>query len=114
MISDILHGNQEDLINWARTRSAWDLPSKKMLLRKAWHALTPNGVLIVYDPLIDDGRMQPHGLLSSLNMLIETAGGFEYTSAECMKWMHEAGFLTTRVEPLGDLHTAVIGTKHPA
>jgi hypothetical protein len=54
-----------------------------------------------------DGRMRPHGLLSSLNMLIETAGGFEYTSAERMKWMHEAGFLTARVEPLGDLHTAV-------
>ena len=40
------------------------------------------GALIVYDPLIDDRRrVRAHALLSSLNMLIETAGGFEYTAA---------------------------------
>jgi hypothetical protein len=28
----------------------------------------------------------------SLNMLIETPGGFDYTGAECREWMREAGF----------------------
>jgi SAM-dependent methyltransferase len=101
-----------DVLVMGRILHNWDLPSKKMLLRKAWQALTPGGVIIVYDPLIDDGRLQPHGLLSSLNMLIETAGGFEYTASECSEWMREAGFFAIRSESLGDLHTAVIGTKH--
>ena len=33
-------------------------------------------------------------------MLIETPGGFDYTGADCSGWMKEAGFSTTRVEPL--------------
>jgi hypothetical protein len=28
----------------------------------------------------------------SLNMLIETAGGFDFTGADCQAWMGEAGF----------------------
>jgi hypothetical protein len=89
----------------------WDLSTKKLLLKKAYQALSPAGALIVYDPLIDDERRSPHGLLSSLNMLIETAHGFEYTGSECKAWMLQAGFDDVRVEPLGDFYTAVIGTK---
>jgi hypothetical protein len=44
-------------------------------------------------------------------MLIETPGGSEYTAAECGTWMAHAGFRDVRVEPLGDMHVAVIGTK---
>jgi len=44
-------------------------------------------------------------------MLIETAGGFEYTGAECKDWLRQAGFQEIRTEPLGDVHTAVIGIK---
>ena len=32
------------------------------------------------------------GLLMSLNMLIETPGGFDYTGADCCSWLREAGF----------------------
>lgn len=86
--------------------------AKKLLLEKAYQALSPGGALIVYDPLIDDDRcVQAHALLSSLNMLIETAGGFEYTGAECRSWMRQVGFCEIRIEPLGDIHTAVIGIK---
>jgi hypothetical protein len=52
-----------------------------------------------------------HGLLSSLNMLIETGGGFEYTGAECKAWMLEAGFQQSRVASAGDVHKAVIAIK---
>jgi hypothetical protein len=90
----------------------WDLPTRKLLLHKAYEALPRDGALIVYDPLIDDDRRrEPHGLLSSLNMLIETAGGSEYTGAECVTWMQRAGFGQICIEPLGDVHTAVIGVK---
>ncbi len=51
--------------------------------------------------MIDDARREnAFGLLMSLNMLIETAGGFDYTGADCQGWMKEAGFSQTRVEHL--------------
>ena len=47
----------------------------------------------------------------SLNMLIETPGGFDYTGADCAGWMKEAGFSSTRVEPLVGPDSMVIGIK---
>ena len=62
--------------------------------------------------LIDDERRRnPAGLLMSLNMLIETLGGFDYTGAECTRWMREAGFAAARVESLPGDHAMVIGVK---
>src|SRR5208283_4066850 len=62
----------------------WDLQQKHLLLQKAYAALPKHGVLIVYDAMIDDARnSNVFGLLMSLNMLIETAGGFDYTPADC-------------------------------
>ena len=101
-----------DVLVMGRILHNWDLPTKKMLLATAYRALQLGGALIVYDPLIDDDRrVGAHALLSSLNMLIETTGGFEYTSADCREWMKQAGFVEIRTEPLGDMHTAVIGIK---
>ena len=89
----------------------WGVSSRVALVEKAYQALTPGGALIVYDPLIDDTRREPAGLLSSLNMLIETANGSEYAAADCRGWMANAGFSERRVMPLGDVHAAVIGKK---
>jgi hypothetical protein len=47
----------------------------------------------------------------SLNMLIETPGGFDYTGADCIGWMREAGFAEASVVPLVGPHSAVIGRK---
>ena len=66
----------------------WDLDEKRTLLRKAHDALPDGGALIVYDAIIDDDRREnAFGLLMSLNMLIETPGGFDYTGADCCGWM---------------------------
>lgn len=90
----------------------WNLEEKRMLLGKAWHALPAGGALIVYETLIDDDRRQnAMGLLMSLNMLIETPGGFDFTGADCQGWMREAGFRETRVEPLVGPESMVIGLK---
>jgi CubicO group peptidase (beta-lactamase class C family) len=51
------------------------------------------------------------GLLMSLNMLIETSDGFDYTGADCAGWMKEAGFRETRVERLIGPDSMVIGIK---
>jgi hypothetical protein len=90
----------------------WDLETKRMLLRKAHEALPAGGALIVYEALIDDDRRQnAFGLLMSLNMLIETPGGFDYTGADCQGWMREAGFRETRVEHLVGPDSMVVGVK---
>ena len=49
--------------------------------------------------------------LMSLNMVIETPGGFDYTGADCIGWMQEAGFSDCRVEHLVGPDSMVIGFK---
>jgi O-methyltransferase domain/Dimerisation domain len=90
----------------------WDLPTKRMLIGKAFDALPKGGALIVYEAIIDDDRSKnAFGLLMSLNMLIETPGGFDYTGADCSGWMKEAGFSSTRVEPLVGPDSMVVAIK---
>jgi hypothetical protein len=68
--------------------------------------------VVVYDAIIDDARKEnAFGLLMSLNMLIETPGGFDYTGADCMAWMQEAGFKDCRVEHLVGPDSMVVGVK---
>ena len=63
---------------------------------------------------IDDSRRDlAHSLLASLNMLIQTDGGSEFTALECMTWMQEAGFGETRLVPLTGSQAAVIGIRGP-
>ena len=103
---------QADVIVMGHILHDWDLPTKKMLMDKAYTALPAGGALVVYDMIIDDGRQENvAGLLMSLNMLIETPGGFDYTGADCTSWMHEAGFGETRVTPLDGPHAMVVGIK---
>jgi len=90
----------------------WGLEEKRMLLAKAHGALPDGGALIVHEALIDDERRQnSFGLLMSLNMLIETPAGFDFTGADCTGWMQEAGFRQTRVEPLEGPDSMVVGIK---
>ncbi len=90
----------------------WDLPTKRMLIAKAFQAVPRGGALVVYDAIIDDDRSKnAFGLLMSLNMLIETPGGFDYTGADCAGWMKDAGFASTRVEPLAGPDSMVVGVK---
>jgi O-methyltransferase domain len=71
------------------------------LIAKAHAALPEGGVLIVCEAIIDDQRREnTFGLLMSLNMLIETQAGFDFTGSDCTGWMREAGFEETRVELL--------------
>jgi hypothetical protein len=91
---------------------AWDLETRKMLLRKAYEALPEGGSVIVYGTLVDDGRRtNAHALLASLAMLIETAAGSEYTPSECRNWMAEAGFGAIYTQRLTGTESMVCGTK---
>src|SRR4029079_18828603 len=101
-----------DVITMGHILHDWNLEVKQMLIRKSYEALPKGGALIIYEAIIDDERRQnAFGLLMSLNMLIETQDGFDYTGADCSSWMKEAGFRETRVEHLIGPDSMVIGVK---
>lgn len=90
----------------------WSLDEKLTLLGKAHEALPDGGALIVYESIIDDERRaNTFGLLMSVNMLIETQEGFDYTGADCRSWMAQIGFRETYVEPLSGPDSMVVGIK---
>ena len=101
-----------DVVTLGHILHDWSLDEKKQLLRKAYDALPNGGAVIVFEAIIDDGRREnAFGLLMSLNMLIETPEGFDYTGADCQQWMHEIGFAETRVEHLLGPDSMVVGVK---
>ena len=101
-----------DVVMMGHILHDWNLDEKRMLVRKAYEALPEGGALIVYESIIDDERSaNSFGLLMSLNMLLETPGGFDYTGADCARWMKDAGFRETRVEHLVGPDSMVIGIK---
>jgi hypothetical protein len=103
---------EADVIIMGHILHDWDLAQKKVLLAKAFAALPKGGSVIIYEALIDDDRRDnAFGLLMSLNMLVETTGGFDYTAADCSAWLREAGFTATRVEHLLGPDSMVIGIK---
>jgi hypothetical protein len=90
----------------------WDGDEKRLLLKKVYEALPDGGALIVYEAIIDDERRRnAFGLLMSLNMLIETPGGFDYSGADCCGWMQETGFRESYVEHLIGPDSMVVGIK---
>ena len=101
-----------DVLTMGHILHDWNLAEKKMLVRKAFDALNPGGALVVYDTLIDDDRSKNAlGLLMSLNMLVETPGGFDYTGADCIGWLKEAGFREAYVEHLVGPDSMAVGFK---
>ncbi len=90
----------------------WSLEERLALLRTAYRALPDGGAIIVYDAVIDDDRRaNAFGLLMSVNMLIETQAGFDYTAADCRSWLTGIGFRDSYVEPLAGPDSMVVGIK---
>lgn len=103
---------QADVLVLGHILHDWGLYEKQLLLRKAYDALPTGGALIVYESIIDDDRRaNTFGLLMSVNMLIETQEGFDYTGADCRAWLADAGFRHSYVEPLVGPDSMVVGIK---
>ena len=101
-----------DVIIMGHILHDWNLEEKRMLIDKAYKALPKGGAFIVCEAIIDDERRtNAFGLLMSLNMLIETRGGFDFTGADCTSWMRDAGFHNIRVEHLTGPDSMVVGIK---
>lgn len=101
-----------DVITMGNVLHNWGLDEKKLLIRRAHESLSDGGALVAIENLIDDDRRNnAFGLLMSLNMLLETPAGFDYTGADFDEWCREAGFRTTHVAPLTGPTSAAIAIK---
>jgi hypothetical protein len=101
-----------DVMILGRVLHNWDLPAKRMLLEKAHAALPAGGILVVYERFIDDERRSnARAMLSSLNMLLMTDGGYDFTAADCTGWLHDAGFTAMRRAPLTGDHDMIVAVK---
>lgn len=90
----------------------WGLEKKHELIAKAYDALPAGGAFLIFELLIDDQRRaNVTGLLSSLNMLIETREGFDYTGADATRWLEAAGFRQVRIEHLAGPDWMIVATK---
>lgn len=101
-----------DIITMGNILHDWNTDIKKMLIRKAYDALPQGGALITIENIIDDNRKEnTFGLLMSLNMLVETEGGYDYTGADFDKWIKEAGFSGSYLIPLEGPASAAVAIK---
>lgn len=101
-----------ELITMCNVLHDWGLKDKKMLIAKAFDALPENGALVVIENVIDNERnTNAFGLMMSLNMLIETEEGFDYSFSDIESWAKEAGFKTISSMPLTGPTSAVIAIK---
>jgi hypothetical protein len=90
----------------------WDEPTKLMLMKKAYDALPEGGRFVAIEGVIDENRKENlFGLMASLNMLLETGTGFDYTYGDYRKWAAQVGFKKTDLMPLAGPFSAAIAYK---
>jgi precorrin-6B methylase 2 len=90
----------------------WDESKKIQLLQKAYDALPDGGAFVAIENVIDDEREKNvFGMMMSLNMLIETGTGFDYTFSSFNKWTKCVGFKSTSIVPLAGPASAAIAYK---
>jgi hypothetical protein len=103
-----------DVILLSMIMHDWSEQEDRAILRKCYEALPPGGAVVISELLVNDDKAGPApAALMSLNMLIETEGGRNYTPAEYRAWLEDIGFCEVRVvwfEAAG-ANGAVIGYK---
>ncbi|QMU78147.1 helix-turn-helix domain-containing protein [Streptacidiphilus sp. PB12-B1b] len=89
----------------------WDQEQRRQLLDKAYAAVNPGGTVLIYDRMLGEARDDIENLVASLNMLLVTEGGAEYTVSEIEAQATAAGFGSVSHRPLADYDTLVICHK---
>ncbi|TAK17225.1 MAG: methyltransferase domain-containing protein [Acidobacteria bacterium] len=89
--------------------------SCQLLLRKAFAALDPGGLVMVSDVFFDDDSKQspPFATFFALNMMLTAEHGTCHARTEMAAWMTRAGFVNVEIKPLPppNPHTLLFGTK---
>ena len=101
-----------DVITMGNILHDWNKEEKKLLIKKAYNALNDGGSLVVIENVIDNDRKEnAFGLMMSLNMLIETLGGYDFSAADFEELAQEVGFANISVLPLTGPSSAIIAVK---
>lgn len=75
--------------------------SIRALLRKAFDALRPGGVVHVMDLMTDASHTRPKfSALFAVNMALTTENGWVFADSEIVAWLREAGFTDCQAGPL--------------
>jgi len=103
---------QSDVIVMGNILHDWTEKEKLQLFKRAYDSLPKGGAFVCIESIIDnDRRKNAFGLMMSLNMLIETKGGFDFTFNDFDTWAHQTGFTTTEWLPLAGPTSAAIAYK---
>ena len=100
-----------DVVVMGHVLHDWDRKQRKFLVEKAFHSVNPGGTLLVYDRMLDRESSRVENLVISLDMLLVTDGGSEYTVGELREHAEGAGFSKIEDRPLGDDDTLVVARK---
>ena len=101
-----------DIVVMGNILHDWDEQQKLALMKKAFDALPAGGRFVAIENVIDEDRRQNvFGLMMSLNMLIETGTGFDYTFSDFTRWAKSIGFKSTTILPLTGPTSAAIAQK---
>ncbi|WP_433261227.1 methyltransferase [Actinosynnema sp. CS-041913] len=106
---DLPHG---DVVVMGHVLHNWNESQRARLVAKAHQAVHPGGALLVYDRMLDGHSASPtENLVISLDMLLVSEGGAEYTVDELRRHAESAGFASVTARPLGDHDTLVVCRK---
>ncbi|MGW0520092.1 methyltransferase [Crossiella sp. NPDC003009] len=97
-----------DVLIFGHVLHDWSPQQRQLLLEKAFRAMRPGGAVLIYDAMLDEELTHRVNLLISLDMLLITHGGSEYTVEECEGWLTAAGFTDVTAAPLGETETLVV------
>jgi 3-hydroxy-5-methyl-1-naphthoate 3-O-methyltransferase len=87
-----------DVILLSMIMHDWDELQNRQILKKCYQALPSGGAVVISELLVNDEKTgPPPAALMSLNMLIETQGGRNYTPAEYRAWLSDVGFRNVEV-----------------
>lgn len=90
--TDKIKGVPYDVALVSNVLHAEDEPTNRQVLRKVYEALTPGGILIIKDHIMNADHTEPHnGAIFALEMLLGTRGR-TYSFDEVAAWLAKIGY----------------------
>lgn len=103
---------EADIITMGNILHNHGFEEKQLLMKKAYDALPKGGALVIIENIIDSDRKQnAFGLMMSLNMILETSDGYDFSEADFDAMAKAAGFTETFQMPLAGPSSAAIAIK---
>lgn len=101
-----------DLHFYSQIYHDWPPEQGRFLTHKSFESLEPGGRIILHEILYNDDKTGPFPAAAvSVNMLLWTAGGRQYSERELCAMLTEAGFTDLVVQPTFGYWSIVTGRK---